>query len=66
MIYIARNWEQEGPFPEEEVQRMMRAEELPAGTLYWQEGMTTWRPLNELFVRTITRQQHPLAHGPLS
>ncbi|KAF0092921.1 MAG: hypothetical protein E1N59_3319 [Puniceicoccaceae bacterium 5H] len=47
MIYIARNWEQEGPFEAAEVRRMHEAGEIPPDTRYWQEGMQDWRPIHE-------------------
>ncbi|KAF0092920.1 MAG: hypothetical protein E1N59_3318 [Puniceicoccaceae bacterium 5H] len=52
MIYLSRQGNQEGPFPEDEVRRLHEAGELPRATLYWQEGMADWRPVAELFGAT--------------
>ncbi|MDP0498943.1 MAG: DUF4328 domain-containing protein [Verrucomicrobiota bacterium JB022] len=50
MIYLIRqDGQQEGPYPDEAVQGMYQRGQLPAGTLYWKQGMADWAPVHDLF-----------------
>jgi uncharacterized RDD family membrane protein YckC len=46
-IYIAREGQQLGPFPNESIQRMIDQGELSVDDYFWREGMADWQPLSE-------------------
>jgi len=47
-IFLFFAEQQTGPFTGTHVQRMFLEEAIPAGALYWQEGMSDWRGAEEL------------------
>jgi membrane associated rhomboid family serine protease len=47
-IYLFENDTQSGPFTPQQLSEMLAAGYISAGTLYWQNGMTDWRSINEL------------------
>jgi uncharacterized RDD family membrane protein YckC len=48
-VWIGRNGERFGPYPESEVRAWLRDGTCRPDELGWYEGMTDWRPLGELF-----------------
>lgn len=50
-IYISKNGVQAGPFPLDEVQKMIAAGQYSSENLGWYSGLTGWIPLGELVLR---------------
>jgi hypothetical protein len=48
MIAIAQDGAQLGEFSIEQIRTMLRSGKLSGSALYWQQGMTEWRPLSEM------------------
>jgi uncharacterized RDD family membrane protein YckC len=48
-VWIGRNGERFGPYPEDEIRQWLRDGTCRPEELGWYEGMTDWRPLGELF-----------------
>ncbi|KAF1005672.1 MAG: hypothetical protein GAK28_03154 [Luteibacter sp.] len=48
-VWIGRNGERFGPYTEDDVRQWLRDGTCRADELGWYEGMTDWRPLDELF-----------------
>jgi uncharacterized RDD family membrane protein YckC len=48
-VWIGRNGERFGPYPEEEVRLWLRDGTCRPEEMGWYEGMTDWRPMGELF-----------------
>ena len=48
-IYIYKNGQQLGPFPEEQLKAMLLSGMVTREDLSWQEGWEDWRPLTTLF-----------------
>lgn len=66
-IYVTTGQgDQQGPFPPEQVQAMWREGKLPPGSLYWQQGMNDWRPIQELPGIVAPTAGAPLPHLGLS
>ncbi|MDB6023036.1 MAG: Rhomboid-like protein [Pedosphaera sp.] len=47
-ILLFCNGAQSGPFTQSKIQQMFAAGEIPVDAVYWQEGMTDWRTVEEL------------------
>jgi hypothetical protein len=47
-LFVARNGQQLGPFPIEEIQRQIRAGTISSSDLGWSEGMQGWTPLSQI------------------
>ena len=45
MYYLARNNEKTGPFSLEQLREMWRAGAVNPQTLFWEQGMSDWQPL---------------------
>jgi hypothetical protein len=48
MIAIAQDGAQLGEFSVEQIRTMLSSGKLSGSALYWQQGMTEWRPLSEM------------------
>ena len=48
-VWIGRNGERFGPYPDDEIRQWLRDGTCRPEELGWYEGMTDWRPLGELF-----------------
>lgn len=47
-IWLGRDGEEFGPYPESQVRQWAASGQVPQATLAWCEGMPTWRPLGEV------------------
>ena len=65
-IYIAQNGEQAGPFPEQEVRRMITANLASQTDLGWREGLADWAPLSEILGAPALPAQQGLPAQPVS
>ena len=57
-IFINKNGNQLGPFPESKVAEMLKSGQLAATDLAWSEGLETWKPLSSF------AQLQSIAGGP--
>lgn len=62
--YYALNNEQKGPVNEAELKEMLAGNQVPTGTLVWQEGMANWAPANSLPAFTFRAPPMPAAARP--
>jgi hypothetical protein len=65
-IYLFQDNQQIGPLAFDQVQKMWDAGSLNAVVPYWREGMSDWRPLEELFVSNASANTPALSpqNGP--
>lgn len=47
-IFLSINSEKQGPFTHEQILKMHQDQSLKSATLYWQEGMGDWEPIEKL------------------
>lgn len=59
-IYISRQSQQLGPFPESQIQDMINSGMLSPSDLFWKEGNSEWEPISHVFRRT---SPPPVVHG---
>lgn len=69
-VWIGRNGERHGPYPEADVRRWLREGQVSPDDLGWYEGLSNWQPLSTLFpddsaatARTAAAAP-PLPQGP--
>ena len=56
-LFIYENETQQGPFPLDRVQRMLRDGEITEAALVWREGLTEWHPINSVLPRLASIRQ---------
>lgn len=60
-IYLLRNGEQTGPFPEGEVQSLLKTGGVTLDDFAWRDGLATWQPLHAvLYPKSATQKILPL------
>jgi len=47
-IYLGRGGKQAGPYTQDELNQMLRDEQVELTDLFWSQGMPEWRPLSEV------------------
>ena len=57
-IYVLINNQQQGPYAIDQIHGMWNSGSITADTLFWQEGMTEWEPVQAL----IAHEHVPLRH----
>ncbi|MGF6496070.1 putative RDD family membrane protein YckC [Luteibacter sp. 621] len=63
-VWIGRNGERFGPYPDDEIRQWLRDGTCRPEELGWYEGMTDWRPLGELFPEDRPATPPPGAAAP--
>lgn len=48
MWYYAQNARQAGPVPQEELQRLLREQQIPRDAPVWRDGMPEWTPAHQV------------------
>jgi len=62
MYFLSEDGKQTGPFPLDYLQTGWRDGTLLPDTLFWQEGMADWKPLES--IRSLLEKASPAATGP--
>ena len=63
-IWIGRDGQRHGPYPEEEVRQWLRSGQLAREDLGWYEGLADWQPLSVLFPDVLAAAAPPVASTP--
>ncbi|MBA2584995.1 MAG: DUF4339 domain-containing protein [Chthoniobacterales bacterium] len=56
-LFVYENAFQQGPFPPDRVQRMLRDGALTEAAFVWREGLTEWQPINSVLPRLASIRQ---------
>ena len=51
-IYVYMQGRRRGPYEKAQLEEMWKRGQIPADTLYWQEGMPQWAVIADLFAKT--------------
>ena len=51
-IYVYMQGRRRGPYERAQLDEMWKRGQIPADTLYWQEGMPQWAVIADLFANT--------------
>ena len=51
-IYVYMQRRRRGPYEKAQLEEMWKRGQIPADTLYWQEGMPQWAVIADLFANT--------------
>ena len=51
-IYVYMQGQRRGPYEKVQLETMWKRGQIPADTLYWQEGMPQWAVIADLFANT--------------
>ncbi len=51
-IYVYMQGRRRGPYEKAQLEEMWKRGQIPADTLYWQEGMPQWAVIADLFANT--------------
>jgi hypothetical protein len=63
-LYIHRDGQQFGPYPEDQARQFLASGELSAGDLAWHEGAAGWAPLSDV-LKPIPAASTPAAASPI-
>src|SRR5262249_11363421 len=58
-LYVGKNDQQTGPFTREQVEAMLRADEVTLDDLGWHAELTEWRPLREIMTPPLPVEAEP-------
>jgi hypothetical protein len=61
-IYVYMQGQRRGPYDKAQLQEMWNRGQLPKDALYWQDGMSQWAVITDLFVNA--RMAPPLPVDP--
>lgn len=62
--YVAVNGQQQGPFPQAQVQQAFNSGQYTAATQVWTEGFDNWRPMGDVPELTTAPSSTPVPPGP--
>lgn len=58
-VFLAIGGQRHGPFSMKTVESMYRAGKVAADALYWQHGMSAWKPIDGLFAAAPVKRSEP-------
>ena len=62
-IYVYMQGRRRGPYEKAQLEEMWKRGQIPADTLYWQEGMPQWAVIADLFANTTIARPLSLDAG---
>lgn len=65
-IWIGRNGERNGPYPEADVRQWLRIGQVSGDDLGWYDGLADWQPLSSLFPEELAEDAHRPAPPPIA
>jgi TM2 domain-containing membrane protein YozV len=63
-FFVTRNGQQYGPYPRDDVERMLKMGQLSPSDLAWREGQPTWVALSTLLPEAASLAPPPLPPAP--
>ena len=62
-IYIYMQGQRRGPYEKAQLEEMWKGGQLPVDTLYWQDGMSKWAVISDLFANARMAPSLPIDTG---